>query len=119
MQGRTGQPSEWPRTLVQAAAILAAVFLCYGPALRGGLLWDDDFHITKPELRSWAGLGRIWSDLHATKQYYPVLHSAFWVEHRLWGDTMLGYHLVSVLLHATSCLLLARLVRRLWSLGPG
>ena len=119
MQERTGQPSEWPRTLAQAAVILAAVFLCYGPALRGGLLWDDDFHITKPELRSWAGLGRIWSDLHATKQYYPVLHSAFWVEHRLWGDTLLGYHLVNVLLHATSCLLLARLVRRLWSLGSG
>ena len=52
--------------------------------------------------QSWAGLGRIWTELRATQQYYPVLHSAFWVEHRLWGDATLGYHLLNVLLHATA-----------------
>ena len=38
-----------------------------------------------PELRSLGGLWRIWSELGATQQYYPLLHSAFWLEHRLWG----------------------------------
>ena len=32
----------------------------------------------------------------ATQQYYPLLHSAFWLEHKLWGDATLGYHLVNI-----------------------
>jgi len=59
------------------------VLLSYRPALNGGMLWDDDGHVTKAALRSWEGLGRIWFELGATQQYYPLLHSAFWVEHRV------------------------------------
>jgi len=93
--------------------VFALVLACYWPALQGGLVWDDTAHVTRADLRSWSGLGRIWSELHATQQYYPVLHSAFWIEHRLWGDATLGYHLVNVFLHATSCCLLALVLRRL------
>jgi tetratricopeptide (TPR) repeat protein len=96
------------------ALVFGLVLACYWPALRGGLVWDDLAHVTRPDLRSLAGLGRIWSDVHSTQQYYPVLHTAFWVEHRLWGDATLGYHLVNVLLHATACCLLAIILRRLW-----
>jgi tetratricopeptide (TPR) repeat protein len=100
--------------------VVAVVFACYWPALQGRILWDDPAHITSEELQSWSGLARIWFDLGATQQYYPVLHSAFWVEHRLWGDSMLGYHLVNVLLHAACCCLLAVVLRRLCSGGrPG
>ena len=70
------------------------------PPLRGGLLWDDNMHVTRADLRSLHGLWRIWFDLGATQQYYPLLHSAFWLEHRLWGDAVLGYHLTNVALHA-------------------
>ena len=87
--------------------------MAYLPALKGGLIWDDDAHVTRSELRSVAGLWRIWSDLHATQQYYPLLHSAFWLEHRLWGDATLGYHLTNVLLHASAALLLVLVLRRL------
>ena len=86
--------------LLLAALLFAAALLAYLPALRGGLLLDDDLHITRPELQSIGGLGRIWFDVGATQQYYPVLHTAFWLEHRLWGDTVLGYHLINVPLHA-------------------
>ena len=34
------------------------------------------------------GLWRIWTEVGATQQYYPLLHSAFWLEHRLWGDAL-------------------------------
>jgi tetratricopeptide (TPR) repeat protein len=95
------------------ALIFGAALACYWPALRGAFLWDDQAHVTAPELRSLAGLGRIWTDVHATQQYYPALHSAFWVEHRLWGDATLGYHLVNVLLHASAAVLLMLLLRRL------
>jgi protein O-mannosyl-transferase len=98
----------WAATLLFAATLLA-----YLPAMRGGLVWDDDAHITRPDLRSVQGLERIWLEVGATQQYYPVLHSAFWVEHRLWGDTTLGYHLLNVLLHATAACLFALILRRL------
>jgi tetratricopeptide (TPR) repeat protein len=97
-----------------ALLIFGLVLFCYWPALRGAILWDDPAHIPRPELQSWEGLGRIWTDIRATQQYYPVLFSAFWIEHRLWGDATLGYHLVNVIFHALSCCLLALLLRRLW-----
>jgi len=93
--------------------IPVAVLVAYLPALHGGPLWDDFGHITVPELRSLTGLWRIWSELGATQQYYPVLHSAFWLEHRLWGDAFVGYHLTNVALHSASAVLLVLILRRL------
>ena len=91
-----------------------ATFVVYHPALHGEFIWDDQpGHVTKPELQSLAGLGRIWFELGATQQYYPILHSAFWLEHRLWGDAVLGYHIVNVLLHATAATLFGLILRRL------
>jgi tetratricopeptide (TPR) repeat protein len=94
-------------------ALLIATALAYYPAWHGGVLWDDNAHLTRPELRSTAGLWRIWFDVGATQQYYPVSHSAFWLMQRLWGDATTGYHLVNIALHATSALLLALILRRL------
>jgi tetratricopeptide (TPR) repeat protein len=90
-----------------------ALLAAYWPSLRGTLVWDDDAHVTRPDLQSLHGLWRIWSEPGATQQYYPVLHSAFWLEHRLWGDSPLGYHLLNVAMHAGVCLLLYVALRRL------
>jgi hypothetical protein len=95
------------------ALLFFATLIAYLPALRGGLLWDDDHHLTPPNLQSLHGLWRIWFDLGTTQQYYPLLHSAFWIEHRLWGDSVRGYHLTNVLLHATAAFLLIAILRRL------
>jgi tetratricopeptide (TPR) repeat protein len=81
--------------------------------MRGGLLWDDSGHVTRPDLRDLHGLWRIWSDPAATQQYYPLLHTAFWLEHLLWGDSVLGYHLVNVALHVLAACLVVRIARRL------
>jgi hypothetical protein len=93
--------------------IAVSVVVAYWPALNGGLVWDDAGHITRPDLRSLYGLWRIWAELGATQQYYPALHSAFWLEHRLWGDALVGYHLTNVFLHGTSAWLVLLIVRRL------
>ncbi|HET7535347.1 MAG TPA: hypothetical protein VFJ90_02775, partial [Candidatus Didemnitutus sp.] len=93
--------------------LVVLVFLAYAPVWRAGFVWDDDAHVTKPELRSFAGLVRIWSEPGATQQYYPLLHSAFWLEHRLWGDAPAGYHWLNLLLHATAAALFGRLLLRL------
>jgi len=93
--------------------ILALTLLAYSPSLRAGFIWDDDHHVTRAGLQSLHGLGRIWWDLGATQQYYPVLHSAFWLEHRLWGGAPLGYHLLNILLHGTAAVLFFSVLRRL------
>jgi tetratricopeptide (TPR) repeat protein len=94
-------------------ALLLATLAAYHPAWHGGMLWDDERHITRSDLRSAEGLWRIWFDLGATQQYYPLTHSAFWILHKLWGDDTLGYHLISILLHALSAFLIAVILRRL------
>ncbi len=95
------------------ALILIATFAAYFPALTGEFLWDDAGHVTSPSLQSWSGLARIWFEVGVTQQYYPLLHTAFWIEHRLWGDAPAGYHLINLLWHVTSACLLIELLRRL------
>jgi tetratricopeptide (TPR) repeat protein len=101
------------RDLGALALILCVTLVSYFPALEGSLLWDDARHVTKPDLQSWHGLWRIWFDLGATQQYYPLLHSAFWLEHSIWGNAVWGYHLLNVVLHALSAFLVVRIARRL------
>ncbi len=111
---RTARPHHFsPPDAAIWASIFCATLIAYWPSLRGGLVWDDASHVTSPALESLHGLWRIWFDLHATQQYYPLLHSAFWMEHRIWGDRVLGYHLTNIFLHAASACLLVLIVRRL------
>ena len=93
--------------------LLVGTLLVYRPAWQGAPVYDDTDHLTPPELQSVHGLAQIWTQLGVVSQYYPVTHSVFWLEHRLWGDAMLGYHLVNVVLHVCTALLLLKLLRRL------
>jgi tetratricopeptide (TPR) repeat protein len=106
------QSTSWPISAV-FVLIAAVTFLAYLPALSGDFLWDDAGHVTSYALQSWSGLGRIWFEIGATQQYYPLLHSAFWIEHCVWGDASVGYHLVNILWHVISACLLVSLLRRL------
>lgn len=106
MLGRT-------RNILGVLGLFAATLVVYHPVTKAGFIWNDAEYVTAPALRSVEGLARIWFELGATEQYYPLLHSAFWLEHRLWGDAPAGYHLINILLHATSACLLAAVLRRL------
>ncbi len=99
----------WPYVVVLVAAVLAA----YYPSLTSGFVWDDNAHVTAPDLRSLHGLWRIWFEPGATQQHYPLLHSLFLLEYQLWGDAPFGYHLVNVLLHAAVAVLFGLLLRKL------
>ena len=101
------------RNFLIGLGLLATTLLVYFPALRAGFIWNDSDYVTAPALRSLDGLARIWFEVGATEQYYPVLHSAFWLEHKIWGDSPLGYHLTNTVLHALSACLLAAILRRL------
>ena len=103
----------WFDATITWLALFTSVFIVYFPALHGTRLWDDSGHITRPDPQSLHGLWRIWFDVGATQQYYPVLHSAFWLEHRLWGDAVGGYHLINLILHATAAVLAVFIARYL------
>jgi tetratricopeptide (TPR) repeat protein len=96
-----------------SALLVLAVLAVYLPATRNGFIWDDDQHVTKAELRSIDGLVRIWTQPGVVNQYYPLVHTAFWVEHRIFGDAPRGYHVVNILLHATAAVLVLRILRQL------
>jgi tetratricopeptide (TPR) repeat protein len=96
-----------------AAFLLVATLLVYRPVWHAGFIWDDNGHITRPDLQSLHGLWRIWFEPGATQQYYPFLHTAFWVEHRLWGDAAPAYHIANLCLHALVAFLFYILLRRL------
>lgn len=99
------------RGRVWGLALLAATAVAYFPAYRAGYIWDDDAHVTNNEtLRSLGGLGRIWTEIGAVPQYYPLVHTTFWVEYHLWGLNPVGYHVVNVLLHGLGAVLLWRLL---------
>ncbi|MBE2213976.1 MAG: tetratricopeptide repeat protein [Opitutaceae bacterium] len=105
----------WPirSALGNATALFVTVLVFYWPALSAGYIWDDSGHLTAPDLQTWSGLARIWFEPGTTQQYYPLLHSAFWLEHRLWGDAAAGYHFINILWHAVSAVLFGLLLRRL------
>ena len=99
--------------------IFCATAIAYLPSFSGEFIWNDSDYVTAPALRSLDGLARIWTEPGATEQYYPLLHSAFWVQHRIFGDSPLGYHLVTLLLHIGSAVLFGLIVRRLFDNDAG
>jgi tetratricopeptide (TPR) repeat protein/4-amino-4-deoxy-L-arabinose transferase-like glycosyltransferase len=100
-------------TIAMALSLFAAVVLIYHPAWKGDFVWDDEVYVLEHAQRASQGLLPIWTDVNATHQYFPVVHSVFWLEYRLWGERTLGYHLVNIILHGVASLLFWMLLRRL------
>ncbi len=97
-----------------SVGLVALTMVAYVPAMRGGFIWDDDDYVINNEtLRDVPGLVRIWTDFGATPQYYPFVHSTFWLEYQTWGLWAPGYHIVNVLIHLLNSLLLWQICRRL------
>ncbi len=101
-------------SLIVGAALIVLGMMAYVRVLHAGFIWDDDAYVTANQtLRSMEGLAEIWSKPGATPQYYPMVHSTFWLEYQLWGDSPRGYHVVNVFLHIATSLLLAKLLGKL------
>jgi tetratricopeptide (TPR) repeat protein len=97
-----------------ASALVAMIFTAYAPALFAGFIWDDpDYIINNQTLRSLHGLWQIWTAPTSLPQWYPLVHTTFWLEYHLWGLHPVGYHIVNIFLHAAGTLLLWRLLIRL------
>ncbi len=97
-----------------AFGIIVLAVVAYYPAVLAGFVWDDDNYVTANlTLRTLDGLKDIWLTPGAVPQYYPLVHTSFWVEYQLWGLNPVGYHIVNVLLHIVSALLVRLILQRL------
>lgn len=105
-----GTASGW-RTFAPGAALLfLLVTIAYLPAFSAGFVWDDGIYITgNATLRTWSGLADIWFRPGATREYYPLVFTTFWVEYQLFGAEPWVYHATNVLVHAASACVLWRI----------
>ncbi len=101
------------KTISRGGAIILITLLAYIPAMQADFVWDDDAFLTKnPLIHAHDGLQRFWLTTEPP-DYFPLVSTMLWLEWRLWGEHAAGYHVVNVLLHATSAILIWLLLMRL------
>ena len=123
MASKKKKPAPWPSRLpsldvvAPALGILFTVLLVYMPAMTANFIWDDDLFLTaNPVISAADGLYQFWFAPKAAF-YFPLTSSTFWLEYRLWEmpspDSLNGYHITNIALHALAAILLWRVLRRL------
>src|SRR5258708_2701584 len=89
--------------------IFLLVFAVYWPALRGQFVWDDTLLVDRNPLVTGAlGMGSIWFQTD-----FPLTLAAFYFQWLAWGHNPAGYHVVNVLLHGISAVLVWGVLARL------
>ena len=92
--------------------LIAFVFIAYAQVFHAGFIWDDESHLTRnPCIVGPLGLKEIWTSTQAV--YYPLVLTTFWVLHEFVGLNPLPYHILNVVMHAGSAVLLWRVLRQL------
>jgi tetratricopeptide (TPR) repeat protein len=121
-------PSWFRHDWLWGLMLMLAVILAYMPVWQAGFIWDDSVVLTaNPCIVGPLGLKEIWTTSAA--DICPLTLTTFWIEHALWGLGPLPYHLVNLLLHGASAVLLWRVLRglrvqgawlgaALWALHP-
>jgi protein O-mannosyl-transferase len=93
-------------------SLVAVVAVVYAHVWQAGFIWDDESHLTQnPCIVGPLGLKEIWTSVRAT--YYPLVLTTFWIWHKFVGLRPLPYHILNVLMHASSAVLLWRVLRQL------
>jgi tetratricopeptide (TPR) repeat protein len=109
---RDPQRSARHRNLLCALLLIALVFIAYTRVFNAGFIWDDESHLTQnPCIVGPLGLKEIWTSTRAV--YYPLVLTTFWALHKFVGLNPAPYHILNVLMHAGSAVLLWRVLRQL------
>jgi len=100
--------------LLRVAIILAAGWWVFSPVLHGEWLWDDTWLITENALmRDPDAFWKIWfHPANNLVDYFPITVSVEWVEWQLWKTDTFGYHLINLILHLISSLLVWHLLSK-------
>ena len=107
-EASSGRP--WP--VLATVSLLVLTFVVYLPALQSGFVWDDHTHLLNNVVLQKNGLARVWLTAESAN-YWPLTWTSYWLEHQLWGLHPTGYHVVNVLIHALSALLIWHILTRL------
>ncbi len=100
------------REWLWAFLLIALVFISYARVFNADFIWDDESHLTRnPCIVGPLGLKEVWTSTRAV--YYPLVLTTFWVVHKFIGLSPWPYHLLNVLLHAGSAVLLWQVLRQL------
>ncbi len=98
------------------------IAVVYFPAALAGFVWDDSIMRELRAVSTWGGIWDLWFDpvnayleggTRKEGHYWPLLYTTFWIEHKLWGFSPAGYHIVNILIHFANTVLLWRLLVRL------
>lgn len=122
--GKGMPPGLWisRRDVFYLLALFALVAVIYFPATRAGFVWDDSIMRDLKAVSTWGGIWELWFDPASAYtqgdrwregHYWPLLYTTFWIEHKLWGFSPAGYHVVNILIHFANTVLLWRLLARL------
>jgi tetratricopeptide (TPR) repeat protein len=111
-QPRDARRPLWQQTWLLTLLLIALVFIAYARVLDAGFIWDDESHLTQnPCIVGPLGLKEIWTTTQAV--YYPLVLTTFWALHKVVGLTPWPYHLLNLLLHAGSAVLVWQVLRQL------
>lgn len=100
------------REWLWASLLIVLVFISYARVFHADFIWDDESHLTRnPCIVGPLGLKEIWTSARAV--YYPLVLTTFWIVHKFVGLSPWPYHLLNVLFHAGSAVLLWRILRQL------
>ena len=92
--------------------LIGLVCVAYVQVFNAGFIWDDESHLTQnPCIVGPLGLKEVWTSGRAI--YYPLVLTTFWTLHKFVGLSPWPYHLLNVLLHAGSAVLLWQVLRQL------
>jgi tetratricopeptide (TPR) repeat protein len=101
------------RTWFAGLLLVSGTILAYLPVWHAGFIWDDrSFVVDNPLIHRADGLYRFWFTAQPI-DFYPVTSTMLWAEWRVWGANPAAYHVVNVLLHSLSAVLLWRVLKRL------
>ncbi|MGA2451231.1 MAG: tetratricopeptide repeat protein [Polyangiaceae bacterium] len=105
------------RTWLHALVLVGGTILAYLPVWHAGFIWDDrSFVVDNQLIHRSDGLVGFWFTTQPV-DFYPVTSSLLWMEWRVWGGNPVPYHVVNVLLHSLSAILLWRVLSRLNVIG--
>src|SRR5437762_10456084 len=109
---RSARQPLWEEAWVWAVLLITLVFIAYARVFTAGFIWDDESHLTQnPCIIGPLGLKEVWTSARAV--YYPLVLTTFWALHKFVGLSPWPYHLLNVVMHAGSALLLWRVLRQL------
>ena len=106
------QRAFWRENWFLGFLLITLVFVAYARVFNAGFIWDDESHLTQnPCIVGPLGLKEVWTTTRAV--YYPLVLTTFWGLHKVIGLASWPYHLLNVLLHAGSAVVLWQVLRKL------